>query len=150
MSSCCTKSDPTDPTPCPRCGTTGPVVGERPVLPHRPTAEEGPWQFCPDTACPVVYYLGGDTLVAGDLRTQVDHKALDRPTPVCFCFSHTRDDLAADLRRNGGQGTIKATIKEAVAEGFCACEHLNPSGNCCLADIHRTIKSLRSELTQPA
>ncbi len=150
MSSCCSIPEGTEPEPCPRCGTTGPVVGEHPVRPHRATAQEGPWQFCPDTACPVVYYLGEEIVEASELRTQVDHKALDKPTPVCFCFSHTRDDLAADLREHGGVSTIKASIKNAVAEGFCACEHLNPSRKCCLADIHRTIRSIEAEESQPA
>ncbi len=148
--SCCAPVGGADPQPCPRCGTTGPVVGERPVRPHRPTAAEGPWRFCPETTCGVVYHLDGNVLETAELRTQVDHKALDKPTPVCFCFSHTRDDLVDDLRRHGGESTIQASIKEAVAGGFCACEHLNPSGRCCLADVHRTIKAIRAEESQSA
>ena len=75
-------------------------------------------------------YLTG---TADHLRTQVAHKALDKPTPVCS--SHTPDDIDA----NNGTSTIKADVKTAVADGFCACEHLNPSEKCCLAGIHRTI-----------
>lgn len=147
MSSCCSNDQSINPTACPRCGTTGPVIGAQPVVPHRPDANDGPWQHCPTPDCAVVYYLGNDTVIADDARTQVAHKALDKPTPVCFCFSHTAGDLAADLETNDGVSTIKADIKTAVAEGFCACEHLNVSGKCCLSDVHRTLKTIMTAAT---
>ncbi|MFV2038668.1 MAG: hypothetical protein ACC660_00325 [Acidimicrobiales bacterium] len=111
---------------------------------------EGDWQHCSTVNCPVVYYLRDDVVTADALRTQVALKGLDKPTPVCFCFSHTPDDLAADLAANDGVSTIKAAIKSAVAEGFCACEHLNPSRKCCLADVHRAIKTITSTAPAPA
>jgi hypothetical protein len=144
MSSCCSTDLDADKQPCPQCGVDGPVVGHEPVRPHRPAATEGAWQHCATPDCPVVYYLVSDVVTAGELRTQVDHKALDKPTPVCFCFSHTVDDLAADLAANDGVSTTKVAIKTAVAEGFCACEHLNPSQKCCLADVHRALKAITS------
>ncbi len=147
MSSCCSTDQSIDPTACPRCGATGPVIGAQPVLPHRPDAADGPWQHCASADCPVVYYLADAALTTDHLRTQVAHKALDKPTPVCFCFSHTADDLAVDLEAHDGVSAIKADIKTAVAEGFCACEHLNVSGKCCLADIHRTLKSITAPAT---
>ena len=142
MSSCCSTDLDADRQPCPHCGATGPVIGHEPVQPHRHDVTDGSWQHCATTNCPVVYYLGADIVTAAELRTQVAHKALDKPTPVCFCFSHTPDDLAADLAANDGTSTIKASIKTAVADGFCACEHLNPSEKCCLADVHRALKTI--------
>lgn len=149
MSSCCALPDEQG-SPCPRCGAVGPVVGPEVVRPHRPGAPDGPWQFCPTRTCPVVYHLGDDPASApvtvDELRTRVDHKAGDAPDPVCYCFSHTADDLAADLAEHG-TSTIKDAIKAAVAGGFCACEHLNPSGSCCLPDIHRTLRALKAGAT---
>jgi hypothetical protein len=145
MSSCCTTDPNIKATDCPQCGTSGPIVGARPVWPHRPEATDGAWQYCATQDCPVIYYLGADVLNVDELRSQVANKALNKPTPVCFCFSHTSEDLAADLVANDGVSTIKADIKMAVAEGFCACEHLNPSQKCCLADVHRTIKSITTQ-----
>jgi hypothetical protein len=144
MSSCCSTDPNADRRPCPHCGETGPVIGHEPVQPHRPTVTEGSWQHCATLDCPVIYYLGTDIVTADDVRTQVAHKALDKPTPVCFCFSHTPDDLAADLAANDGVSTIKAEIKTAVADGFCACEHLNPSEKCCIADVHRALKTIKT------
>ncbi|MBA3249860.1 MAG: hypothetical protein H0T66_06025 [Geodermatophilaceae bacterium] len=57
------------------------------------------------------------------------------------------NDLADDLQANDGVSTIKADIKTAVAQGFCACEHLNVSGNCCLADVHRTLRTIATAAT---
>jgi hypothetical protein len=138
-SSCCAIPEGTA-FPCPQCGTEGPVVGERPVQPHRPEAVEGGWQFCAEESCPVVYYLEELVLSQGEVRTQVGNKATNMPLPVCFCFSHTSNELVTDREAHDGQSTIKAAIKKAVSEGFCACEHLNPSGQCCLPDVHRALK----------
>ncbi len=88
-----------------------------------------------------MYYLDKATVDTDAMITQVAHKAIGRPTPVCFCFAHTADDIVADAAAHDGASTIKAEIKQAVADGHCACEHLNPSTKCCLADIHRTLQA---------
>lgn len=141
MSSCCI-TDISDTQPCPRCGTTGPVIGTAPVRAHQPDAPDGNWQHCPYVNCPIVYYLDNDTITGTAVIAQVGDKATTKPTPLCFCFAHTPDDLADDLQANAGVSTIKAAIKTAVADGSCACEHLNPTGNCCLPDVHRTLKTI--------
>lgn len=141
MSACC--SIPTVPAlSCPSCGRVGPLVGVAPVRPHQHDVADGTWQHCATPDCPVAYYLDTDIVDTDTVITQVGHKATDRPTPVCFCFAHTADDLIADADDNAGESTIKAAIKQAVAEGHCACEHLNPSTKCCLAEIHRTLKAV--------
>lgn len=144
MTSCCSIPGGT-PQPCPVCGQVGPIVGAAPVRPHQPQATDGAWQHCSTQGCPVVYYLGEVTVDEDAAIAQVAHKATHRPVPVCFCFAHTADELVADAAANGGTSTIKAAIKQAVADGYCACEHLNPSTKCCLADIHRTLKAAAAE-----
>jgi len=141
MSSCCTSD--TDSQPCPSCGHIGPIVGAAPVRPHRTEAADGAWQHCANTQCEVVYHLAETTVVAAELIAQVGVKATGKTTPVCFCFAHTTESLAADLEANDGVSTIQLSVKTAVAEGFCACKHLNPSGLCCLPDIHRTLKAIK-------
>ncbi len=145
MSSCCSTND-TDAQPCPQCGHVGPIVGAAPVRPHVPDAVDGEWQYCANEDCDVVYHLDKDTVDTDSVITQVGLKATDKATPVCFCFAHTVEALNEDVEANDGVSQIKSDIKAAVADGLCACEHLNPSGQCCLADVHRTLKST----TQPA
>jgi hypothetical protein len=125
---------------CPRCAMSGPVVGWSPVRVHRPTAPDGSWRYCANLACDAVFFLDIDVVDESEVITQVGGKALAQPIPVCYCFAHTRADIGIDVATNGGTSTIKTAVKTAVAEGLCACEHLNPSGSCCLPDVHRTVK----------
>ena len=125
----------------------GPVVGVAPVRPHLPGAVDGPWQHCAHEQCEVVFHLDEQTVMVDTVRTRVGSKAVNAESPVCFCFAHTADDLHDDLGAHDGVSTIKASIKVAVAEGLCACEHLNPGGQCCLADVHRTLTTLTAAST---
>ena len=140
MSSCCSTTD-TNAHPCPKCGHVGPVVGAAPVRPHMVDVVDGDWQHCANEQCEVIYHLGEATVDADLVITQVGLKATDKPTPVCFCFAHTADALSEDIAEHNDVSEIKAEIKSAVAHSQCACEHLNPSGKCCLADVHRALKS---------
>jgi len=126
---------------CPRCAVSGPQVGVAPVRPHRRTAVDGAWQFCPNQECSIIYYLGRDIIDENEVITKVGLKASAKPTPVCYCFAHTTVSLALDLEVNG-TSTAKAAIRAALAEGFCGCEHLNPSGACCFPDIHRALTDI--------
>lgn len=138
MSSCC--STHIDARPCPKCRRVGPIVGSAPVRPHLGDAVAGDWQHCTNGQCEIVFHLGVDMAVAESVSTQVGLKATDKATPVCFWFAHTADALGDDLAANDGVSGIKASIKAAVAASRCACEHPNPSGQCCLADVDRTLK----------
>lgn len=133
---------------CPRCGTSGPVVGAAPVRAHRPTAQAGRWRYCPNLACDAVFFFETAVVDESEVIAQVGGKALVQPSPVCFCFAHTSADIRVDVAANGGTSTIKTSVKAAVADGLCACEYLNPSGNCCLPDIHRAVKNAQNLLHQ--
>lgn len=140
MTSCCNVIDST-PQPCPVCAQVGPVVGAYPVRPHCLNATDGAWQHCSTKGCRIVFYLDEMTLDEDAVITQVGRKAPHQPVPVCFCFAHTADDIVIDAATHGGASTTKAAVKQAVADGHCACEHLNPSTKCCLPEIHHTLKA---------
>ena len=144
MDDCC-NIDNASAVACPACGETGPVVGAAPVRAHRSDAAEGAWQHCATVGCRVVFHLNGEAVTERDVVAQVGVKGTDKPEPVCFCFAHTREAIAVDLVEHDDTSTIKDSIKVAVADGLCACEHLNPDGSCCLAAVHRTIKSMRAD-----
>jgi hypothetical protein len=120
----------------------GPVVGVAPVRPHLREAVDGAWQYCANEQCEVVFHLDEQTVTVDAVRTRVGSKAVNKDSPVCFCFAHTAEDLRDDLEAHDGVSAIKSSIKAAVAAGLCACEHLNPSGQCCLAEVHRTLKTM--------
>lgn len=45
---------------------------------------------------------------------------------ICYCFNYTEDDIAADVRANGGRSTIEERISGEKRRGTCDCEHRNP------------------------
>jgi hypothetical protein len=143
MASCCT-TDNTAARPCPNCAATGAVVGAAPVRAHRPTAEEGLWQYCSSPACEVLFYLDDRVIQEDEAAARVGDKALGASEPVCFCFAHTAEDIVAEVTIHG-TSTIKSSIQEAVADGSCACEHLNPSGRCCLGAVNRAIQTTQAD-----
>jgi len=132
---------------CPRCRQAGHVVGVSPVRAHRPEATYGGWQYCTTAGCRVVFYLGRDAIDEDEAATRVGHKASWKSEPVCYCFTHTAFSLALDLDTNGGQSTISRAIRRAGANGLTACEHLNPSGECCLPRIGCTLEAIRQFTT---
>ena len=133
---------------CPECGTTGHQVGAAPVRPHAPDVIDGPWSYCPNQTCQVVFFLDEETIDVDHVNTRVGTKAASKPVPVCFCFSHTARDITTDLARHG-RSTINESVKAAVGQGLCACEHLNPTGKCCLADIRRSLRSTEGDSRRP-
>ena len=84
------------------------------------------------------FFVDDDVIDDGDVLSQVGRKAASKPLPVCFCLGYTASAIAADLTRCG-RSTVKESVKDAVAGGLCACEHLNPAGACCLPAIRRKI-----------
>ena len=119
---------------CPRCGVSGSVVGAAPVRAHRRTAATGSWRYCANPVRPVVFFHH-DVVDDHDVIAQVCDKAHDKPVPVCFRFAHTLADVYSDVEAHAGTSTIKTAVKTAVADGLCACEHLNPCGECCLPAV---------------
>ena len=147
---CCETVDDAG-TFCPLSGHAGLVVGALPVRAHRPTAVAGRWRYCPNRACEIVFFLdddiGGDIVDDQEVICQVGAKALTKPTPVCFCFAHTVEDIRIDVATHDGSSTIMAKVKAAVADVRCACEHLNPSGVCCLPAVHRAVTMVRQQIS---
>ena len=147
MSDCCATVDDAS-TLCPLSGDPGLEVGATPVRAHRPTAVAGRWRFCPNGACEIVFFLGDDVVEDREVICQVGAKALTKPMPVCFCFAHTADDIRIDVATHDGSSIIKTAVKAAVANGLCACEHLNPSGVCCLPAVHRSVTDARQHFSE--
>lgn len=46
---------------------------------------------------------------------------------ICFCFGHTKKDIADDLKRNGKSLILEKIVSEK-ARGGCSCSLKNPKG----------------------
>jgi len=135
--------NPTESEACPRCRAQGSIVGVSPARAHRADATVGDWQYCNTSGCQVIFYLGHEAIDEDEVTARVGAKALSKPEPVCYCFAHTVFSLAIDLEINDGASTITRSIRRAVADGLCACEHLNPCRECCLPSVVRTIATIK-------
>jgi hypothetical protein len=51
-----------------------------------------------------------------------------RPEIICYCFHHTRADIARDYLQNG-RSLILEKIAEAKRLGACQCAIKNPKGS---------------------
>lgn len=134
------------------CGNQGTPVSRKTVLlmlkPHLlGQASTGSYRFCGAWDCPAVYFEenGNRLFTIDDLRVIVGVKAKTDPIPVCYCFgfdeTHLRDEIAST-----GSTTIPDRISSLIREGLCACDTRNPSGNCCLGEVNRTVKTLKQVL----
>ena len=98
---------------------------------------ETKYWFCPDPACPTVYYShdGSQTFDEAAVRERVYQKhAQDSAVLVCYCFQHTLGAIAADGAR------LEDEISAGVKNGQCACEIRNPQGSCCLGNVKQIVK----------
>lgn len=131
---------------CPRCGQRGKSVARlttaaltRGIAP----ANQHFW-LCRERACEAVYFGEDATVVtATDMTVAPGFKSTAPDALVCYCFQYRRGDIEAELAA-GGDTTIPSRISSEVEAGNCACEVRNPSGKCCLGDVHRVIQEARA------
>jgi hypothetical protein len=96
------------------------------------------YHFCPDPACPVVYYSASHSYRGEDLKVPVFQKDSGTDVPVCYCFAYLRRDLAGEGIPEDAQG-IPEVIRGHIRANRCGCEVNNPQGSCCLGNVTRLI-----------
>ncbi|MEE8105526.1 MAG: (2Fe-2S)-binding protein [Planctomycetota bacterium] len=150
---CCSEAEPASAL-CPVSSAKGKTVDRMTpasllVDPSRLGA--GPFYFCPDPGCEVVYFAasGDETYRKADLKVRVGLKETEDPVPVCYCFDFTRANLREEVEQTGAT-TIPQQIKDGIAAGQCACEVKNPQGICCLGDVNAAVHAIQVELQEGA
>jgi len=97
------------------------------------------WYFCASPDCAVVYFDGfGKSFDKQELSVRVGIKERAGPRPVCYCFDHTFESIAEEIRETGNS-TVVDSITERIRAGDCECETLNPRGACCLGDVRAAV-----------
>lgn len=133
---------------CPRCGSMGKAVPRSTVArfvgpESLATLGEGEARFCPHPDCPVAYYAPmGQPITKDLLSVRLGLKEQEEPRPVCYCFGHTRESLAAEWAEKHSVSAVMDVMAK-VRAGECRCEELNPQGVCCLPELRKTILSLQ-------
>lgn len=103
------------------------------------------YYFCPDPECPVVYYsvIDNQTFTEPDLKEKVFQKHPDdNDTFVCYCFKHKVGDVRNDVAKHGSSEIVEQ-ITKGVQANQCACDILNPQGNCCLGNVRGLVKRIQ-------
>jgi hypothetical protein len=139
---------------CEKClGQGRPVSRKTVMLMLKPDlldqAKTGTYSFCSARDCPVVYFDDHRTrcFTVDDLRTRVGLKAKEDPIPLCYCFGFDESHMREEISQTG-ETTIPETISRLIREGLCACDSRNPSGMCCLAEVKKTAKDLKLQLSE--
>ncbi|SFM90602.1 BFD-like (2Fe-2S) protein [Thermodesulforhabdus norvegica] len=47
---------------------------------------------------------------------------------VCFCFGYGEEEIAEDVRKNGGRSVILEQIAASKRAGSCKCRDVHPEG----------------------
>ncbi len=97
--------------------------------------------------CDVVYFSDEIRYVRSDVRIRVGDKETEPPIQLCYCFDWTREDIEADIRRDGTTG-IPERIKGKIRAGLCNCDTMNPRGVCCLASVNQAVKQALAQRKQ--
>jgi Zinc binding domain len=136
---------------CPRNGKRGAAVGLLTVKamlsePALGRVAKGPYRFCADPDCPVVYFdCDQRVFTTGDLRGPVWQKRPSGERTICYCFGETEASITREIAATGSCGA-PARIREHIAAGRCACEVRNPRGVCCLGDLNEFVSRISAEL----
>lgn len=136
---CATPEAPPRRRPCPGCGEPGEAVGATTLLhqlrtPWRQPLDAGPYYFCNQSSCAVVYFSGaGQRFATTALRQPVGQKSSDEGRTLCYCFDIRYSDLSDEASARQCREFVIAQTRQKV----CACTERNPSGHCCLRDFPR-------------
>jgi hypothetical protein len=125
---------------CPSCGAAGGQVKAdtvRSLIRKEKLADiiEGGYFFCKTPECETVYFTSdGRTFSKGDLSVRVGLKETSAPRPICYCSSHTMEEIAEEIRLTG-KSQAADDIRARMKEEGCSCATKNPQGSCCLKTV---------------
>ena len=125
---------------CPSCGVAGGQVKAdtvRSLIRKEKLGDitEGGYFFCRTPECETVYFTSdGRTFSKGDLSVRVGIKETSAPRPICYCFGHTMEGIAEEIRLTGKSSAARDIGARMKREG-CSCETRNPQGSCCLKTV---------------
>ena len=133
---------------CPGCNSRGRLVPTITVKnlarDHTQVDAEATYSFCATATCDIVYFARAQVLLRTEIKVRVGAKESIDPIPLCYCFDYDLQTLCHAVATNR-DALLLDRIKAEVQRGFCACNVKNPSGQCCLGDLHRARNQLRQE-----
>lgn len=153
MSSCCGSPDRVPAAVmarCPQSGAKGVAVDLLTVKAllcesALRAVDEGPYRFCADPTCAVVYFDDeGHVFNTADLRVPVWQKQPFGARRICYCFDENEASMAREFAETG-RCDASLRVRNHIAAGRCACEVRNPRGACCLGDVMKTVARIEAQ-----
>lgn len=131
---------------CPVCGSVGIPVTRlvmRAVLPRdlqAHLAREG-FSFCPTPSCPLAYFDNKPSAYVhkDELRVTVGRKSAGPTAVVCYCLRVTEGRVVEEIAVKRCCRTVDEVADATGALLGKACHIMNPSGQCCGAEVKATI-----------
>ncbi|WP_100332940.1 putative iron-sulfur cluster-binding metallochaperone [Bacillus xiapuensis] len=100
--------------------------------------------FCLSKECDVVYFdADNKKYLTSDIKVAVHQKDDYVITPICYCFDWTKEKIKKYVKQELSPNPIEH-IRENIKENRCGCEVNNPQGSCCLGNVTKYIKSIKS------
>ncbi|BCX06057.1 MAG: hypothetical protein KatS3mg053_3995 [Candidatus Roseilinea sp.] len=141
---------------CPHCGRRGRPVDTRTIKALLNVTLEVlhpvTYRFCATPDCPNVYFAEDGSHVLGEdqLRVRVHQKhPHDADVLVCYCFFHSPGSVRAEIAAHGATDVVERVTALTKVDA-CACDIRNPQGSCCLGNLQRVVKDVKSAEIQQA
>ncbi|MEG0385131.1 MAG: (2Fe-2S)-binding protein [Solibacillus sp.] len=100
--------------------------------------------FCSSKECDVVYFdADNKKYLTTDIKVAVHQKDDHVTTSICYCFDWTKEKLEKYVKQELFPNPIEH-IRENIKENRCGCEINNPQGSCCLGNVTKYIRSIKS------
>ncbi|MBI4602971.1 MAG: cation transporter [Planctomycetes bacterium] len=132
---------------CPACGIKGKTVKSITIeslvveeARNRAGRSDG-FRFCAEPSCEVAYFHPetGAQISESEVRVRIGQKETQAPRPVCYCFEHTVEEIAAEVVATG-TSKVADDITAKCRQGLDRCEETNPQGSCCLGNVRLAMK----------
>jgi hypothetical protein len=104
------------------------------------------FRFCTTPSCEVAYFRSetGEQFLRRDVRVRIGLKETKSPRPICYCFDHTVEDIAAEVVATGSS-SIADAITEKCRQGLDRCPETNPQGSCCLGNVRKVVAEAQAK-----
>jgi hypothetical protein len=103
----------------------------------------GPFYFCTDPACDLVYFSADQRFRIAEIRVPVWQKEPFGTRMVCYCFGENEAEMRREIEATGVCAAA-SRVREHIAAKRCACEIRNPRGSCCLGDVIAAVERVGS------
>ena len=139
---------------CRKCGAKGRRVSAKTMegllkAQARARIRNAAYFFDRSPDCDVVYFSNDAEFhfTKEELAVRVGIKEKYPPIPLCYCFGHTVESAREEFVSTGGT-TVPERIEAEIKAGNCRCEVRNPSGSCCLGEVHHAMGEIERDLSR--